>query len=456
MIYCGKYKIWKEGKEMGLGTFRGGIHPFEGKEMSEEKPIQILNPKGELVFPMAQHIGAPAQPIVGKGDSVLVGQRIGEAQGFISAHVLSSISGTVKSVELRRTSSGGMVNSIVIENDGAYNTIDDYGKKRVPEGLSKDEIRGIIKDAGIVGLGGAGFPTHVKLTPKDDTGIEYVLVNGAECEPYLTSDYRLMLESPESLIGGLKVILQLFEKAKGIIGIEDNKPEAIEKISQMVKDEPRITVCPLKTKYPQGGERSLIYACTGRTINSSMLPADAGCVVDNVDTVNAIYKAVCESTPLIERVITVTGDAVKNPQNYYVRFGTNYKELIEAAGGFTQQPEKIIAGGPMMGTALFTDDIPTIKTNSSILAMKKDDVAAMESSPCIRCGKCVEVCPSNIVPEMMMKAALKNNYERFERINGMECMECGSCSYICPAKRQLTQAFKEMRKTILANRRKKA
>ncbi len=441
---------------MGLATFKGGVHPYEGKELSENKPTQILMPKGDMVYPMSQHIGAPATPLVKKGDKVLAGQKIGEASGFISANVICSVSGTVKAVEPRRVASGAMVNSVVVENDGEYQRVDGMGTDRDPLKLSKQEIRDIVKEAGIVGLGGAGFPTHVKLTPKDENAIEYVLVNAAECEPYLTSDYRMVLEEPEKLIGGLKVMLQLFEKAKGVIGIENNKPEAIKKIQEMVKDEPRIEVCELQTKYPQGGERSLINAITGRKVNSSMLPADAGCIVDNVDTVIAIYMAVCKTTPLMRRIVTVTGDAIANPQNYNVKIGTNFQELIEAAGGFKSEPEKLIAGGPMMGMALFGLDIPVTKTNSALLCMTKDEVAANEPTPCIRCGKCVSVCPSHIVPVMMMKAALKGDCEKFEKLNGMECVECGSCAFICPAKRPLTQAFKEMRKTVAANRRKKA
>ena len=441
---------------MGLATFKGGVHPYEGKELSEHKPVQILMPKGDLVYPMSQHIGAPAIPLVKKGDKVLAGQKIGEASGFISANVICSVSGTVKAVEPRRVANGAMVNSIVVENDGEYTAVEGLGADRDPAKLSKQEIRDIVKEAGIVGLGGAGFPTHVKLAPKDESKIEYILVNGAECEPYLTSDYRLMMEEPEKLVGGLKVILQLFDNAKGVIGIENNKPEAIKKLQELVKDEARIEVCPLQTKYPQGGERSLIYAVTGRKVNSSMLPADAGCIVDNVDTVISVYNAVCKTTPLMRRVVTVTGDAITNPQNFQVKIGTNMQELIEAAGGFKTEPEKLIAGGPMMGMALFGTDIPVTKTNSALLCMSKDEVAANAETPCIRCGKCVSVCPSHIVPVKMMKAALKGDCEAFEKVGGMECMECGSCTFICPAKRPLTQAFKEMRKTVAANRRKKA
>ena len=439
---------------MGLATFKGGIHTYEGKELSENKPVQVLQPKGEMVFPLSQHIGAPAKPLVAAGDQVLVGQKIGEAGGFISACVISSVSGTVKTIEPRMVANGSMVMSIIVENDGKYQEAEGFGKQRDPKSLSKEEIRDIVKEAGIVGLGGAGFPTHVKLTPKDETKIDTIIVNGAECEPYLTSDYRMMMEEPESIIKGLNIILQLFDNAKGVIGIEDNKPEAIRVMTELVKDEPRITVCPLKTKYPQGGERALIYAVTGRKINSSMLPADAGCIVDNVDTVISIYNAVANSTPLIRRIVTVTGDAIANPQNYNVRTGTNYAELLEASGGFKTEPEKVISGGPMMGQALFNMNIPVTKTSSALTCMSKDEVALSAPTACIRCGRCVNVCPSRVVPQMMMQAAMRSDIDTFVKLDGMECCECGCCAYACPAKLPLTQAFKEMRKTVIASRKK--
>ena len=439
---------------MGLATFKGGIHPYEGKELSENQPIEVLMPKGELVYPLSQHIGAPAKPLVKKGDQVLVGQRIGEAGGFVSAHVISSVSGTVKGIEKRLVANGAMVDSIIVENDNEYKTIPGLGEDRDVSSLSKQDILDIVKEAGIVGLGGAGFPTHVKLAPKEPNKIEYVIVNGAECEPYLTSDYRVLMEEPESVVEGLKVMLRLFDNAKGIIGIENNKPEAIKKMEELVRDEPKIEVRTLLTKYPQGGERTLIYATTGRKINSSMLPADVGCVVDNVDTVAAIYRAVCKQTPLLRKIITVTGDAIASPKNFSVRLGTNYQELVEAAGGFKTEPEKVISGGPMMGQALFDLSIPVSKTSSALTCLTRDQVAELEPTACIRCGRCVTVCPGRVVPQKIMKAAERHDLDAFVKLNGMECCECGCCAYICPARRPLTQAFKEMRKAVMASRKK--
>ena len=442
---------------MGLATFRGGVHPFEGKELSMDRAVTVLKPtSGEMVYPLSQHIGAPAKAIVKVGDEVLVGQKIAEAGGFISAVVVSSVSGKVKKIEPRVTAGGAKSISIVIENDGLYTAVEGLGEDRDATKLSKQEIRDIVREAGIVGLGGAGFPTNVKLTPKDESKIDYVIVNGAECEPYLTCDYRMMIEEPERLVGGLKVMLQLFENAKAVIGIENNKPKAIEKLRALVKDEPKITVEPLRTKYPQGGERSLIYAVTGREINSSMLPADAGCVVDNVNTVMAIYDAVCKRTPILERVITVTGDAVKEPQNFKVRTGMNYNDIIEAAGGFVGEPKKILSGGPMMGQAMYTTDVPVTKNSSSLTCFLEDEVEKNPESPCIRCGRCGEVCPEFLVPVLMMQSCMAGNSEGYEKLYGMECIECGSCSYICPARRPLTQAFKQMKRRIGEERRQKA
>ena len=441
---------------MGVTTFKGGVHPYDGKELAMDKAIVDLRPEGVMVYPLSQHIGAPAKPLVQKGERVLLGQKIAEANGFISAPVISSVSGTVKSIEKRLTVGGAMVESIVVDNDQQYESIPGFGEKRDYKAMSREEIVNIVRDAGIVGLGGAGFPTFVKLSPKDINKIDLFLVNGAECEPYLTSDYRDMMEMPEKLIGGLQVVLSIFPNAKGKICIEDNKPEAIKLLTEKTKGMDNIEVVALRTRYPQGGERQLIYAASGRKINSSMLPADAGVVVDNVDTLVAIYEAVCESKPLVRKILTVTGDAVVSPGNFRVPLGTDYQQVIAAAGGFSEEPEKIISGGPMMGMPLFKLDIPVTKNSSSILAFKKDQVAEEATTPCINCGRCVTACPENLMPTLMMVASLQKNTERFEKLYGMECIECGCCSYVCPARRPLTQGFKQMKRKVNAEKRAKA
>ena len=439
---------------MGILTFKGGIHPNDGKSLAKDQPIQELLPVGDLVYPLSQHIGAPAAPVVKKGDSVLKGQKIADAGGFVSAPIYASVSGTVKAIEKRLTPTGSSIDSIVIENDGEYKEVE-YAPVKPLNELSGDEIRTLIADAGIVGMGGAGFPTRVKLSPKDPEKIDYIIANCAECEPYITADYRRMLENTEELISGMRVVLSIFPNAKGIFGVEDNKKDCIEKLKEATKNEPRMEVKALQTKYPQGAERQLIYALTKRTINSSMLPADAGCIVDNVETLIAIERAVIQGRPLMERIVTVSGDDVQKPGNYKVLLGTSHRELIDAAGGFVQEPEKLISGGPMMGFAMITLDAPVTKTSSAILAFKEDVVAKSSPSACINCGRCVEVCPSRILPSRLADFAERMDEEAFTALNGLECVECGSCSYVCPAKRPLKQAIGSMRKIALANRKKK-
>lgn len=438
---------------MAFLTFRGGVHPYDGKDLSKEKPVRELLPGKELVYPLSQHIGAPAKPIVTKGDHVQAGQKIAEMGGFVSANIHASVSGTVKEIKKVRNNVGSMVDAIVVENDEKYETVE-FQSVQSLDTLSKEEILERIKEGGVVGMGGAGFPTHVKLAPKEPDKIEYVLVNGAECEPYLTSDYRRMLEQPEWIIGGLKCILKLFDNAKGYICIEDNKPDCIAKMTEMVKDEPKIEVRTLKTKYPQGAERCLIYAVSGREINSSMLPADAGCVVDNIDTVCAVYRAVMAGEPVMDRIVTVTGEVVADPCNFKAKMGTSFADLLEAAGGLKQPAKKIISGGPMMGFAMFDYHVPVVKTSSAMLCMTEDDISEKESTACINCGRCVNACPARLVPSRLATYSEHGQAELFEKHHGMECVECGCCSFVCPAKRPLTQSMRSMRKMVMANRRK--
>ena len=440
---------------MGKLTFRGGIHPYEGKELSKDHPIEKYLPKGDLVYPLSQHIGAPSVPCVKKGDTVLAGQKIADAGGFVSVPLHASVSGTVKGIEKRLNATGSMVDCIVIENDQQYQETE-FQEARL-EDLTKEEILNRIKEGGVVGMGGAGFPTHVKLAPKDPSKIEYILVNGAECEPYITSDYRRMIEEPEKVVKCLQVILTLFDSAKGYICIEDNKPDCIAKMKELVKDIDRIEVKEMMTKYPQGGERTLIYAATGREINSSMLPADVGCVVDNVETVISVYKAVILGRPVNSRVVTVTGDGIKEPKNLLVLAGTDMSELVDAAGGLKGKIAKAISGGPMMGFALYDLHVPCTKTTSAFLFLEHDAVSEAQEiqTACINCGRCVSVCPGHVLPARLAKLAERGDMAGFEALDGMECCECGCCSYICPAKRPLTQSIKSMRKMVLASRRKK-
>ena len=440
---------------MGKLTFRGGIHPYEGKELSKDHPIEKYLPKGDLVYPLSQHIGAPSVPCVKKGDTVLAGQKIADAGGFVSVPLHASVSGTVKGIEKHLNATGSMVDCIVIENDQQYQEVE-YQEARL-EDLTKEEILNHIKEGGVVGMGGAGFPTHVKLAPKDPSRIEYILVNGAECEPYITSDYRRMIEEPEKVVKGLQVILTLFDSAKGYICIEDNKPDCIAKMKELVKDIDRIEVKEVMTKYPQGGERTLIYAATGREINSSMLPADVGCVVDNVETVISVYRAVILGRPVNSRVVTMSGDGIKEPKNLLVLSGTDMTELVDAAGGLKAKIAKAISGGPMMGFALYDLHVPCTKTTSAFLFLEHDAVSEAQEiqTACINCGRCVSVCPGHVLPARLAKLAERGDMAGFEAMDGMECCECGCCSYICPAKRPLTQSIKSMRKMVLASRRKK-
>ena len=443
---------------MNLKTFKiGGIHPPEGKEYTEDKPIEIIMPKtgALMVFPMSQHIGAPASPIVAKGDRVLLGQKIAEAEAFMCSPIHSSVSGTVKDIKPMLTPGGTMVQSIIIENDGLFEEDPSLGKDTGYESFTREQILDKIKNAGIVGLGGAGFPTHIKLNPPPTDKIDSIIVNAAECEPYLTTDHRVMLEKTDRLVQGLAIMLRLHPGAHGYIAIENNKQNAIDAMVKAVQGYDNISVVALLTKYPQGSEKQLIYAVTGREVGSGKLPASAGCIVDNVDTVLAVERAVCKDRPLMRRIVTFTGDAVNNPGNYQVRIGMNMNDFIEAVGGFKEEPGKIIAGGPMMGKAIYSTDVPFIKTSSALLCLTKESATLPPESNCIRCGKCVEACPMGLMPLNLNQNALHSDMAAFEAHHGLDCIMCGSCSFVCPAKRHLAQTIIAYRGEVMASKRKK-
>jgi len=435
-------------------SFKGGTHPPHSKEATEKLTVVKAKSPEVVVIPMQQHIGAPCEPIVKVGDEVKVGQKIGEAKGFVSSPVHSSVSGKVIAIEPRLYSGGTKVTCVVIQNDMQDTISETVKPKGSLETLSADEIKEIIKDSGIVGMGGAAFPTHVKLAVPEGKTVDTVILNGAECEPYLTSDHRLMVENPEAVVYGLKALMKALNVTKGFIGIENNKPDALEAVYNAAKDEKGIEVVALKTKYPQGAEKQLIYACTGREVPSGGLPADVGVVVNNVGTAAAIAEAIKTGMPLIQRIVTVTGKGVKNPQNLLVKIGTSFRDVIEQCGGFNGKVGKVIAGGPMMGIAQFSIDIPVIKGTSGILILTEEEVKLPEPSNCIRCGKCVNVCPINLMPFMISNYSLLDRFDKAEEVNALDCIECGSCSFICPAKRPLVDSIRVAKREIMAKRKK--
>lgn len=443
---------------MNLPTFLGGVHPPEGKALTESKAIEKLMPEnsGELfVYPLSQHIGAPCSPLVKKGDAVLVGQKIADTEAFVSAPIFSGVSGTVKEIAPKMTVAGSIENCIVVESDGKYekapSLLDELGHKPAPGDYVK-----LIRSAGIVGMGGACFPTHVKLSPPKDKIINWVIVNAAECEPYLSCDNRLMIESPDEIIRGLQYVLEIFPNAQGVIAIENNKPEAIATMTEHNKN-PRIKIMPHKVKYPQGAEKMLIKTVTGQEVPLvPALPADVGCIVLNTRTTWQICKTIEEGLPVVERVISVTGDAVNEPKNLQVPLGISVRRLIEACNGFKSEPVKIIAGGPMMGLAMRSVDVPVVKGTSGILALTSKSAYIAEESACLRCGKCLEACPMHLEPTLLDHAVRKRDYETFEAHGGMNCIECGSCAYSCPASRHLVQSYKNGKAAVNEARRKAA
>jgi len=416
-------------------SFKGGVHPEYNKHITGDKPIKVLPAPKEVIIPLSQHAGSPAEPLVKKGDSVLLGQEIGRSTAAISAAVHASVSGTVVNVEPRPSINGRDVLSVVIENDGQDNRAPMNGHPD-PIQLPSAEIRQRIESAGIVGLGGAAFPTAAKLNPPQDCKIEYLLINGSECEPYLTADQKLMEEYTEDVILGTKLLAKACGAEKIIICIEANKPEALRKMRALAGSN-AIQVVALGVKYPAGGEKQLIKAVLNREVPSHGLPAQCGVLVQNVGTAWAAAKACKHGQPLIERVVTVTGDGIKEPANYLVRIGTPFKDVITAAGGFVGEPGKVLAGGPMMGLAQYDLSVPVVKGVSGILVLSKQVTKDFDPMPCIKCARCVDVCPVYLMPVTIEKFAMNAMWNEAEDYGAMDCIECGSCTYICPSKRAL-------------------
>lgn len=421
--------------------FKGGIHPEYHKEITATLATVTLPLPGKVVIPLQQHIGAPCEPLahIAKGVRVTLGQIIGDSKGFVSAPIHASVSGTVIEIGPYNHPLGRKVPAITIESDG----LDEWDQSVKPSGnlerMTPDEIRKVVRDAGIVGLGGATFPAHVKLSPPAAKPIDIVVINGAECEPYLTADHRVMIEKPEEIVFGLKVMMKALGAEVGVIGVEDNKPDAIKAMEHAVSEEANIRVASLHTKYPQGAEKMLIYVITGRKVPAGGLPLDVGVVNHNVGTAVAVTKAIREGKPLIERVLTVTGSGVNRPANLLVRVGTLVGDILDACGGLKDTTRKLIIGGPMMGLAQPSQDVPVIKGTSGILALTEHDVGIDESSPCIGCARCVSVCPVQLLPTSIAKVAEHGLYSRAEKMHAADCFECGCCSFVCPSKIPLTQ-----------------
>jgi electron transport complex protein RnfC len=420
-------------------TFERGIHPHESKELTAHKSIETAPLPARVIIPLSQHAGAPAKAEVAVGDSVKKYQAIGSPQGFVSAPVHASISGKVVAISEFPHPSGRLIPSVVIESDGLDEGMP-LTENRDYLNLAPDQIKALIKDAGIVGLGGAAFPTNVKLSPPKEKPIDTVIINGAECEPYLTADHRLMVEKPQEIVNGLKLIMKAVGVNKGYIGIEKNKPDAIEIMQKAVSGESNIEVIPLTVKYPQGAEKMLIKSVKGREVPSRGLPMDVGCVVQNVGTALAVYEAVRFGKPLVERVVTVTGNGVREPKNIMARIGTRISELLDLSGGLVEGAVKVIAGGPMMGFAQWSLDVPVVKGTSGLLVMTENEyISSEEYFACIRCGRCVDICPMGLNPSMLSILAEKGHYEEAKDYNLFDCFECGSCAFVCPAKRPMVQ-----------------
>ena len=433
-----------------LKTFPGGLHPPDSKQATADKPIERSPLPVELILPLSQHIGAPAEACVQVGDFVLKGQMIGRAKGFVSVPIHASTSGEVIAVEPRIHPSGRMLSSIVIKPDGEESWCELFPGD--PEKLTAAELIERILQAGIVGMGGATFPTHVKLSPPDDKPIDTLILNGVECEPFLTADHRLMLEAPKQIIAGIKILQKILQVEKTCIGIEANKPDAIALLQELCAGT-GIEVVPLAVKYPQGAEKQLILALTGREVPSGSLPMEVGVVVQNVATAAAIATAVIEGKPLVDRVGTISGPLIKKPKNLRFHCGTPLQHLVDLCGGIDHPPAKILAGGPMMGQTQLTLEAPATRGTSGLLLFAKEDLPLRGQTPCIRCGRCVQVCPAGLLPTTIAAYVRLDLIEAAEQTSAMDCIECGCCSYSCPAAIPLVQSLRQAKGMILEKRR---
>lgn len=435
-------------------TFKGGAHPPQWKHLTKSKPIEGLDIPKQVVVPLQQHLGAPSEALVEKGDEVKTGQPISEAKGFVSVPSHASITGKVTAVEPRPHPLGSKVLSVVIEGDGIDVWDDAVKPQEDVSKLGSKELIQMIQQAGLAGMGGAAFPTHVKLSPPPEKPIEIAILNGAECEPYLTSDHRLMLEQPEEILYGFKIIMTILGVRRGIVAIEANKPDAVKIMASHIKDVKDVTLVKLPVKYPQGAEKQLIKALTGREVPPGGLPMDVACLVHNVGTAKAIHDAVTQRKPLIERIVTVTGPGVTEPRNLRVRIGTLFSELIGACGGSRGETGKLVMGGPMMGLAQDSDQVPVIKGTSGILVVDEQSASVGRAQSCISCARCVDACPMKLVPTVLGKLVEKKRFDE-ARTNGMmDCIECGCCAFVCPSKINLIHLFKYGKAEILNQERK--
>ena len=439
---------------MSFLTFKQGIHPDYKKELTRDEILKEAKRPDEVVIPLQQHIGAPLKAIVEKGDHVDMGQKIGDTDSFVAAPVHASVSGTVKDIREVETAAGDKTLSVIIEADEEDKLAEDIKSVGKLEDLSADEIRKTVREKGIAGMGGAMFPTHVKLSVPDDKEVDHFVLNGAECEPYLTVDHRMMIERPEDVLYGMKIMMKAVDVEKGFIGIEDNKPEAIESMKRAVADEEGIEVKVFETKYPQGGEKMMIKAALGREVPAGGLPLDVGVVVNNVTTAVAVADAIRDGMPLIKRSVTVTGSAIENPQNFICRIGTRIEELIDEAGGFDGEVAKIVLGGPMTGNAQHSTKTPIVKGSSGVLVLPPEEINEFDPKPCIRCARCVDACPMSLVPVKLSNYAEHSMYEKMEEFNIQNCIKCGSCSYICPSNRPLLHNIEIGQAELAAEKRK--